>query len=129
MNLNKVILQGRLTKDPEIRYTSTNNIPIARFTLAVDRYKKEEVDFINCVAWNKTAEFVNNYFNKGKMMLLEGRITTRNWEDTEGKKHYATEVTAEQVYFGESKGTTEQKEEYNNGTQFTDVEVDEDLPF
>jgi single-strand DNA-binding protein len=104
--MNKVELLGRLTKDPEIRYTQ-NNIPVASFTLAVNRrFAKEgeqQADFINIVAWNKTAEFCGKYFKKGSQIALVGRIQTRNWEDDNGQKRYATEVVAEEVYFADSK--------------------------
>jgi single-strand DNA-binding protein len=105
--MNKVELLGRLTKDPEIRYTQNSNTMVASFTLAVNRrFAKEgeqQADFINCVAWSKTAEFVNKYFKKGQQVAVVGRIQTRNWEDDNGQKHYATEVIAEEVYFADSK--------------------------
>ena len=105
--MNKVELLARLTKDPEIRYTQTNNTMVASFTLAVNRrFAKEgeqQADFINCVAWSKTAEFVNKYFKKGSQIAVAGRIQTRNWEDDNGQKRYATEVVAEEVYFADSK--------------------------
>lgn len=98
---------GRLTRDPEIKYTQTNNTMCANFSLAVNRrFKQEgqpEADFINIVAWSKTAEFVNNYFKKGQQVAVIGRIQTRNWEDDQGVKHYVTEVIAEEVYFADSK--------------------------
>ena len=86
--MNKVILMGRLTKDPEIRYTQTSKA-VANFTMAVSRrFKKDEADFINCVAWEKTAEFISKYFSKGGMIAVVGKIQTRTWEDNEGKKRY-----------------------------------------
>lgn len=137
--LNKVFLMGRLTKDPEMRYTSTNNTPVARFTLAVDRRaakqgEEKQTDFINCVAWNKTAEFVNNYFVKGKMMVMNGRINTRSWDDADGKKHYATEVVADEIFFGDSKGSSGGTKPTDDAGQasseeFFPVEMDEELPF
>lgn len=136
--LNKVFLMGRLTKDPEIRYTSTNNVPVARFTLAVDRgFSKQgedkQTDFIGCVAWNKTAEFVNNYFVKGKMMVLCGHIQTRSWEDQEGKKHYSTDVVAEEIFFGDSKTTNTNKPQLdidvNQDKDFSTIDTDDELPF
>ena len=97
--MNKVILIGRLTKDPEIRYTQTSKA-VANFTIAVSRrFKKDEADFINCVAWEKTAEFISKYFSKGGMIAVVGSIQTRTWEDSEGKRHYVTEVVAEEAYF------------------------------
>ena len=106
--MNSVQLLGRLTKDPEIRYTQTNNIPVASFSLAVNRrFAKEgeerQADFINIVVWNKTAEFVQKYFKKGQQVAIQGRIQTRTWDDDQGQKHYVTEVVAESVYFADSK--------------------------
>jgi single-strand DNA-binding protein len=103
--MNKVILMGRFTKDPELRYT-TNNTPVASFTLAVDRRIKQEgqpsADFIPIVAWNKLAETINSYCEKGRKIVIVGRIQTRSWEDDNGK-HYVTEVVAEEMYFCEAK--------------------------
>lgn len=134
--MNCVQLLGRLTKDPEIRYTQTNNIPVASFTLAVNRrFAKEtdevKADFINIVVWNKTAEFVQKYFKKGMQIAVEGRIQTRTWDDDQGQKHYATEVIAEQVFFADSK--KEQSEpvsdmQFENQFQGTSMSSD-DLPF
>lgn len=105
--MNKVILIGRLTKEPETRYTQTNNIQVTSFTLAVNRrFAKEgeqQADFINIVAWNKTAEFVSKYFRKGQQVAVVGRIQTRNYDDNNGVKHYVTEVIAEEVYFADRK--------------------------
>lgn len=106
--MNKVELIGRLTKDPELRYTQTNNVPVASFTLAVNRrFAKEgeerQADFINIVAWNKTADFCSKYFKKGQQVAVVGRIQTRTWDDDQGQKHYITEVIAEEVYFADSK--------------------------
>jgi single-strand DNA-binding protein len=104
--MNKVILAGRLTKDPELRYT-TNNTPVCSFTLAVDRRFKQEngpqADFIPIIAWQKTGEFCSKYFSKGRKIIVAGRIETRTWDDNEGKKHYVTEVIAEEVDFADSK--------------------------
>ena len=130
--MNKVILMGRLTKDPEVRYTQTNNIMVASFSLAVNRrFAKEgeqQADFINIVAWNKTAEFVSKYFKKGQQVAVVGRIQTRNYEDDKGVKHYITEVVAEEVYFADSKkeGTTEITQTQN---EFAPIQDDDILPF
>lgn len=110
--MNKVMLLGRLTKDPEVRYTQSSNTMVASFNLAVNRrFVKEgeerQADFINIVAWNKTAEFVSKYFQKGKQVALVGRIQTRSWDDDNGQKHYITEVIAEEVYFADSKKDSE----------------------
>lgn len=104
--MNSVNLIGRLTKDPEVRYTQ-NNIPVASYTLAVKRsYAKDgeqDTDFINIISWNKSADFVQKYFKKGMQVGVTGRIQTRNWEDDNGQKHYATEVVTEKVEFADSK--------------------------
>ena len=102
--INKAILMGRLTRDPELRHTGTGT-PVCSFSIAIDNGYGEnrQTDFINCVAWNKTAEFVTNYFSKGKMIIVIGRISTRSWEGQDGKKNYTTEVIANEVSFGESK--------------------------
>lgn len=102
--INKAILMGRLTRDPELRHTGTGT-PVCSFSIAIDNGYGEnrQTDFINCVAWNKTAEFVSNYFGKGKMIIVIGRISTRSWEGQDGKKNYVTEVVASEVSFGESK--------------------------
>ena len=105
--LNKAILMGRLTKDPELKYTPSN-VAVTTFTLAVDRNyarqgEQRQTDFINIVAWRQTAEFVAKYFTKGQLVAVSGSIQTRTWDDTEGKRHYVTEVVADDVYFAEGK--------------------------
>ncbi len=102
--INKAILMGRLTRDPELRHTGTGT-PVCSFTIAIDNGYGEnrQTDFINCVAWNKTAEFVSKYFSKGRMIIVSGRISTRSWEGQDGKKNYVTEVVASEVTFGEAK--------------------------
>ena len=128
--MNKVILMGRLTRDPETRYTQGNNTAVCSFSLAVNRrYKQEgqpDADFINVTAWAKTAEFVSKYFTKGQQVGVIGRMQTRNYDDKDGKKVYVTEVVAEEVYFADSK-----KEQSNATTSagFMAVEGDNDLPF
>jgi single-strand DNA-binding protein len=106
--MNKVILMGRLTKDPEIRYTTTNNTAKCNFTLAVDRRfskpgEEKQADFFNIVAWEKQAEFCGKYFTKGIKVVVVGRLQNRSWDDNEGKKHYITEVVSEECYFAESR--------------------------
>ncbi len=105
--MNKVVLMGRLTRDPELRYTASNQTAVCQFTVAVDRRFKSEgqsqADFIPVVAWRQTAEFVSKYFSKGSRIAVAGSIQTRSWDDQEGKKHYATEVIADEVEFCESK--------------------------
>lgn len=105
--LNKVILMGRLTRDPEMRYTQSNT-PVTSFTLAIDRDRKgpngeRQTDFIECAAFGKTAEFVKNWFAKGMMAIVVGRIQSRNWEDRNGNKRTSIEINANEVLFGESK--------------------------
>jgi len=101
--LNTVVLMGRLTKDPELKYTTTNNTPVLSFSLAVDRRyakdKEQGVDFINLVAWQGTAEFVSRNFTQGQPMLVEGRLQQRKYVDSAGKTQYVYEVIAEDVHF------------------------------
>ena len=105
--LNKIILMGRLVRDPELRRTN-GGTPVASFTIAVDRDFKsqdgeKETDFIDVVVWRNTAEFVSKYFTKGRMAVVEGRLQIRDWTDKEGNKRKAAEVVADNVYFGDSK--------------------------
>ena len=106
--LNHIVLMGRLTRDPELRYTQSQ-IPVASFTLAVDRDfggrdgAERQTDFIDIVAWRSTAEFVSKYFTKGSMAAVSGRLQIRDWTDRDGNKRRSAEVVADNVYFGESK--------------------------
>ena len=105
--LNKTIIMGRLGRDPELK-TTQSGVSVTSFSIACDRdYKPEngerETDWINVTAWRGTAEFVNKYFQKGRMAIVEGRLQSRNWTDDEGNKRTAVEVVAEHVYFGDSK--------------------------
>ena len=101
--LNKIMIQGRLTRDVELRRTGTGT-PVASFTLAVDRdFGDKETDFIECVAWKNTAEFVEKYFSKGRMAIVVGRLQIRGRNDKDGNKRKTAEVVAENVYFGDSK--------------------------
>lgn len=105
--LNKTIIQGRMTKDPELRHTQSGTA-VSSFTLAVERdFKnqdgKKEADFINCVSWKGTAEFISRYFAKGRMAVVEGHLQSRRYQDKEGNQKTAIEVVAENVYFGDSK--------------------------
>ena len=111
--MNKVILIGRLTKDPELRYTSSNT-PVATFTLAVNRTftnqsGEREADFINIVVWRKQAENCKNYINQGSQVAVEGRIQTRSYDDQNGGKRYVTEVVADNVQFLDTKAAREQR--------------------
>ena len=105
--LNRIILMGRLTRDPELRKTQSDT-PVCSFSLAVDRdYKKDgekkETDFIDIVAWRATAEFVSKFFTKGRMAVVEGRLQIRDWTDKEGNKRRSAEINADNVYFGDSR--------------------------
>ena len=106
--MNKVVLMGRLTRDPGVRYTQTNNTLVASFSLAINRRfvrqgEERQADFINIVAWSKLGEFCSKYFKKGQQVGVIGRLQTRNWDDENGQKHYVTEVIAEETYFADSK--------------------------
>jgi len=126
--INKAILTGRLTRDPEYR-TTQSGISIANFTLAVDRRFKNsqgeyEADFINCTAWRNTAEFICKYFKKGALIGVVGSIQTRNYEDKNGNKRTAVEVVVDEAHFcGESKGGN------GESRNFEDVPEDVELPF
>ena len=110
--LNHIVIMGRLTRDPELRRTGSG-IAVASFTVAVDRDfggrdgGERETDFIDCVAWRQTGEFVSKYFTKGSMIVVSGRLQIRNWNDKEGNKRRSAEVVADNVYFGESKRSSE----------------------
>lgn len=141
--MNKVILMGRLTRDPEVRYSQGDNpMAIARYTLAVDRrFKKEgeqNADFINCVTFGKSAEFVEKYFRKGMRVTISGRIQTGSYTNKDGQKVYTTDVVVEEQEFAESKS-----EQQNGNTQSASANtpsntdgfmnipdgIDEELPF
>ena len=106
--LNHIVLMGRLTRDPEQRYTQ-NSVPVTSFTVAVDRDfggqngGEKQTDFIDCVAWRNTAEFVSKYFAKGSMIVVSGRLQSRKWQDRDGNNRTSWEVVADNVYFGDSK--------------------------
>lgn len=119
--MNRTILVGRLTKDPELRYTP-NGVPVATFTLAVNRsftnaQGEREADFINCVIWRKPAENVANFLSKGSLAGVDGRIQTRNYEGQDGKRVYVTEVLAESVQFLEPRNTREQSDNSGGGAK------------
>ena len=107
--LNHVVLMGRLTADPELKKTASD-LSVTSFTLAVDRnYGKgadRQTDFIHCVAWRQTAEFISRYFSKGKLMAVEGSLQVRNYEDKNGNKRQAVEVLVSQAFFAESKSSS-----------------------
>lgn len=134
--MNKVILMGRLTRDPDIRYSEgAEPMAIARYTLAVNRrFKRQgepEADFIPCLAFKKNAEFSEKYFKKGQQVGVIGRLQVRNWEDKEGHKRTTTEVVIEEQYFAESKasGNTAKKSDTDDGFYPVDDVIDDDLPF
>lgn len=148
--LNKVILMGRLTADPELRYTASN-VAVVRFSVAVDRRfvrqgEERQTDFINCVAWRQLAEHISKYYTKGRMINVIGSLQTRTWDDQQtGQKRYATEVSVDEVNFcgdrpanGEQPAGRPQGNTYSQtqpafgnpaGDGFIPVEADDDLPF
>ena len=137
--LNRIILQGRLVADPELRYTQSN-VPTASFRIAVGRdFKDKETgerraDFINVVAWKQTAEFVSRYFRKGRMAVVEGRLQMRDYTDKDGKRRTVAEVVAGHVYFGDSEKDALQKTEPSyqpsQAGGFAELQDDEgELPF
>lgn len=142
LNLNKVILVGRMTADPELKQTP-NGRSVSSFTVAVNRNFQKDTeqtaDFINCVAWRQTAEFLANYFRKGSSICVVGSIQTRSFTTQNGEKRYATEVVADEIRFVDSKGdntstapapTAYVPEAYTNGASFEEVASgDEDFPF
>ena len=143
--LNKFIIMGRLTRDPELRRTASSTA-VAGFTLAVDRDFKSQngeksTDFIDVVAWRNTAEFVAKYFTKGRMAVVEGRLQIRDWKDKDGNNRRSAEVVAENVYFGDSKRDGAPAGDYaapmggyaapvSTTSSFSEIEdEDGDLPF
>ena len=152
LNLNKVILCGRLTADPELKQT-TSGIAVVSFTLAVNRRfqsktadgaqaTQQQADFISVVAWRQTAEFISRYFKKGSALCITGSIQTRSWQDSQGQKRYATEVVADEAMFVDSKndgGVVGQfNDSYNapsyssapaSAPKFEELKTDDDLPF
>ena len=140
MSLNKIVLQGRLTKTPELRQTP-GGTSVSGFNIAVDRDVKNkatgerEVDFIEVVVWGATAEFVSKYFTKGSMAIVEGRLQVRDWKDKDGNKRRTAEVIANNVYFGGGKAengaeAAQMAGNGNVGNAFREIPDDEsDLPF
>ncbi len=119
--LNHIVIMGRLTRDPELRRTGSG-IAVASFTVAVDRDfggrdgGEKETDFIDCVAWRQTGEFVSKYFTKGSMIVVSGRLQIRSWTDKDGNKRRTAEVVADNCYFGESKRNSESNSSYGGNT-------------
>ena len=137
LNLNKVMLCGRLTADPEVGVAKSGTA-YARFTIAVNRRNNEEADFIRCLAWSGTAAFMQNYFKKGMAIYVEGALQTGSYTDKEGKKRYTTEVVVRGVSFVEPKKKDEPAEANEYGPDYEEVSVqpkfeelqtDDDLPF
>lgn len=137
LNLNKVILAGRLTAKPELKSTPSG-VSVTTFSLAVDRRvakdAEKKTDFINCVAWRGTAEFITRYFDKGSAICIIGNIQTRSWQDQNGGKRYATEVIADEASFVENKNSGQQNPNAPSFTpqeapQFEELDPDDDLPF
>lgn len=119
--LNHITIMGRLVRDPELRRTGSG-IAVTSFTVAVDRDfggrdgGEKETDFIDCVAWRQTGEFVSKYFTKGSMIVVSGRLQIRNWNDKDGNKRRSAEVVADNVYFGESKRSSDAGSTYGGNT-------------
>ena len=136
LNLNKVILAGRLTADVELKQTPSG-VSVCSFSLAVNRkYSKEggqqQTDFIQCQAWRQTAEFIARYFKKGSALCIVGSIQTRSWNDSNGQKRYATEVVVDEAMFVDGKNDSQGTEapSFNNeAPNFTEQSPDDDLPF
>lgn len=128
MALNHITVMGRLTKDPDVRRTP-NGVPVTSFTLAVDRdFGEKATDFIDCVAWKNTADFVGKYFAKGRMAIADGRLQIREWNDKEGNKRRSAEIVADHVYFGDSKKNDSNDDDWTKDADEAE-EVDGRLPF
>ena len=149
LNLNKVVLCGRLTADPELKQTQ-NGIAVVSFSLAVNRrftrgadgQNNSQADFINCVAWRQTAEFISRYFKKGSSLCVTGSIQTRTWTDNTGAKRYATDVVVDEAMFVDSRSDSVGSASYvpdaygspsfSSGAEapnFEEIKTDDDLPF
>lgn len=135
--LNHIVIMGRLTRDPELRKTQ-GGTSVASFTLAVDRDLtpkggEKETDFIDCVAWAGTADFVSGYFFKGSMAVVDGRLQLRDWKDKDGNKRRNAEVLADNIYFGDAKKDVDSGANRYAGGQFVEVDedfdTDDDMPF
>lgn len=139
--LNQICIAGRLVRDPELRHTNNGNA-VASITLAVDRDRKnengeKETDFIDVVAWRGTAEFMEKYFTKGRVAVVQGRLQIRNWEDKDGNKRRSAEVIADHIYFGDSKKddatpidpAAQRRHESLMSMAEIEEDIDSDLPF
>lgn len=129
--MNYVSLLGRFTRDPEVNYSQSGKAYV-RFSLAVNReFKKDEADFINCVAWDKTAEIIGQYFNKGSRILVQGRLSVNSYEK-DGEKRFSTDVVVSNINFIDSKTDVENKNEnrnYKTNTEEVNFDEDDDFPF
>ena len=127
--LNKVIIMGRLTRNPELRHTQGGKA-VASFALAVDRdFDKNATDFIDVVCWGNTADFVSSYFTKGRAAVVSGRLQVRDWTDRDGNKRKVAEVVADNVYFADSKReSADPLEQFTKDNKFVEVD-DDDMPF
>ena len=134
--LNKIVIMGRLTRDPELRRTQSGT-PVTSFSLAVDRDFKsqsgdKETDFIDVVAWRNTAEFAAKYFTKGRMAIASGRLQIRDWQDNNGNQRRSAEGIADSIYFGDSKPQDAQPAVHAvnvDASDFDEIEDDPDIPF
>ena len=128
-NFNKVILGGRLTADVELKQTS-QGVSVCQFSIAINRRtskeQEQQADFINCVAWRNTAEFISKYFKKGSSICVSGSLQTRSWNDGNGNKKFATEVKVDDAYFVDGKSESEAQEPTPT---FTEIDLDDDFPF
>ena len=136
-NLNKVILGGRITADPELKQTP-QGVSVTSFSVAVNRRGKDaQTDFINCVAWRQTAEFICKFFKKGSSICISGSVQTRTWNDQQNNKRYATEIVADEAYFVDAKaeasvgsfGGDAPAFQTQDSARFEEVASDDDLPF
>ena len=136
-NLNKVILGGRMTADPELKQTP-QGVSVTSFSVAVNRRGKDaQTDFINCVAWRQTAEFICKFFKKGSSICISGSVQTRTWNDQQNNKRYATEIVADEAYFVDAKaegssgsfGADAPSFQVQESAKFEEVAGDDDLPF
>ena len=122
--LNHIVIMGRLTRDPELRYTQAQ-VPVASFTVAVDRDfggrdgGEKQTDFIDCSAWRQTGEFVSKYFRKGSMIVVSGRLQSRKWQDRDGNNRTNWEISVDNVYFGESRRRDEDSRDSYGGNNYS----------